>query len=173
MANISSGRNIASGHNLQIVPWRNIASQQSLLPVKIFCPDIIFRFFHISSRRNIVLGDSLPWTNTDWLFSPYKSVLPFSAKHARRCSREPLQLLCPLTSLSLTRVFWQLQQSWKELGESMHWLLWMLWWAAQSGWTNPGCRGVNKHSNLVLEEWTDERLCPQTQNHCGGKSVSR
>ena len=43
------------------------ASQQNLLPVKIFCPDMIFRFFYISSRRNIVLGDSLPWTNMDWL----------------------------------------------------------------------------------------------------------
>ena len=70
MENISSGRNIASGHNLQIVLWRNIASQQSLLPVKIFCPDIIFRFFYISSRRNIVLGDNLPWTNMDWLYMP-------------------------------------------------------------------------------------------------------
>ena len=68
MENISSGRNIASGHKVQIVPWRNIASQQSLLPVKIFCPDIIFRFFHISSRRNIVLGDNFPWRNMDWLY---------------------------------------------------------------------------------------------------------
>ena len=71
MENISSGRNIASGHNLQIVPWRNIASQQSLLPVKIFCPDMIFRFFYISSRRNIVLGASFPWTNMDWLVTYY------------------------------------------------------------------------------------------------------
>ena len=48
------GRHIASGHNLQIAPWQNIASQQSLLLVKIFCPDITFWFFYISSRRNIV-----------------------------------------------------------------------------------------------------------------------
>ena len=60
MENISSGCNIASGHNR-----RNIASQKSLLPVKIFCPDVIFRFFYTSSRRNLVLGDSLPWTNMD------------------------------------------------------------------------------------------------------------
>ena len=69
-----SEQNILTGSKLwweaifrQGTIWRNIASQQSLLPVKIFCSDIIFGFLYISSRRNIVMGDSLPWTNMDRL----------------------------------------------------------------------------------------------------------
>ena len=34
-----------------------------------------FRFFHISSRRNIVLGDNFPWMNMDWLIKSKHKVL--------------------------------------------------------------------------------------------------